>query len=325
MSMRRILAVLAAAAFVAIFAFGVPFPLIVIGAGLAGVLAHRETNVVAPTQAPVSTADVMHTVRTAIVWLMIWLLPVTALLIALGLVAARGARKTRALSERLERAALELQRLQMAFSRFAPDHVIERIIADGSEGIGEKKEVTVLFADLVGFTALSESVEPVLLVRILNGYFERMSAAITEHHGYISTFIGDGILALFGAMAPNPWQGNDAAEAALAMREALAAYNEELAAEGLPSLSIGIGLHRGTGVAGVVGSAELKEFAFIGRTVNVAARAQDLTRSFAADIILTDSVRQGLDRRFVLSALPETAVKGVERPLSIFALEGCGG
>jgi adenylate cyclase len=248
-----------------------------------------------------------------------------ALLIALGLVAARGARKTRALSERLERAALELQRLQMAFSRFAPDHVIERIIADGSEGIGEKKEVTVLFSDLVGFTALSESVEPVLLVRILNGYFERMSAAITEHHGYISTFIGDGILALFGAMAPNPWQGNDAAEAALAMREALAAYNEELAAEGLPSLSIGIGLHRGTGVAGVVGSAELKQFAFIGRTVNVAARAQDLTRSFAADIILTDSVRQGLDRRFVLSALPETAVKGVERPLSIFALEGCGG
>jgi class 3 adenylate cyclase len=75
----------------------------------------------------------------------------------------------------------------------------------------------------------------------------------------------------------------------------------------------------------VVGSAELKQFAFIGRTVNVAARAQDLTRSFAADIILTDSVRQGLDRRFVLSALPETAVKGVERPLSIFALEGCGG
>jgi adenylate cyclase len=152
-----------------------------------------------------------------------------------------------------------------------------------------------------------------------------MSAAITEHHGYISTFIGDGILALFGAMAPNPWQGNDAAEAALAMREALAGYNEELAAEGLPSLSIGIGLHRGTGVAGVVGSAELKEFAFVGRTVNVAARAQELTRSLAAEIILTDSVRQGLDRRFLLSALPETAVKGVERPLSIFALEGCGG
>jgi adenylate cyclase len=248
-----------------------------------------------------------------------------ALLIALGFVAARGARRTQALSERLERAALELQRLQMAFSRFAPDHVIERIIADGSEGIGEKKEVTVLFADLVGFTALSERVEPVVLVRILNGYFERMSAAITEHHGHISTFIGDGILALFGAMAPNPWQGNDAAEAALAMREELVAYNRELAAEGLPSLSIGVGLHRGTGVAGVVGSAELKEFAFIGRTVNVAARAQDLTRSFRKDIILTDSVRQTMDRRFVLSALPETAVKGVEEPLSIFALEGCGG
>jgi adenylate cyclase len=248
-----------------------------------------------------------------------------ALLIALGFVAARGVRESRALRERLERAALELQRLQMAFSRFAPDDVIERIIAEGSEGIGEKKEVTILFADLVGFTALSESVEPVVLVRILNGYFERMSVAIAEHHGYISTFIGDGILALFGAMTPNPWQSIDAAEAALAMREALAAYNEKLAAEGLPALSIGIGLHRGTGVAGVVGSAELKEFAFIGRTVNVAARAQGLTRVFPTDIILTESVRQTLDRRFALSALPETAVKGVEKPLSIFALEGRGG
>ena len=247
-----------------------------------------------------------------------------ALLIALIFVTARGARRSQALRERLERAALELQRLQMAFSRFAPDHVIERIIAEGSEGIGEKKEVTVLFADLVGFTALSESVEPVVLVRILNGYFERMSAAIAEHHGYVSTFIGDGILALFGATTPNPWQGIDAVEAALAMREGLAAYNEELAVESLPALSIGIGLHRGTGVAGVVGSAELKEFAFIGRTVNVAARAQDLTRGFETDIILTESVRQTLDRRFALSALPETAVKGVEKPLSIFALEGRG-
>jgi adenylate cyclase len=109
-------------------------------------------------------------------------------------------------------------------------------------------------------------------------------------NGYVESFNGDGILALFGAMTPNPWQGIDAAEAALATREALAAYNEKLTAEGLPALSIGIGLHRGTGVAGVVGSAELKEFAVIGRTVNVAARAQDLTRGFSTDIILTEVV-----------------------------------
>jgi adenylate cyclase len=72
-----------------------------------------------------------------------------------------------------------------------------------------------------------------------------MSRAITDHHGHISPFIGDGILALFGALQPNPWQGNDAVDAALAMREELAACNRELEAEGLPPLSIGIGLHRG--------------------------------------------------------------------------------
>src|SRR5437764_835763 len=91
--------------------------------------------------------------------------------------------RTRRAVERLHRhvesAVTQLQNLQAAFSRFAPDEVIERVIANGVSSQGEKKEVTVLFADLVGFTALSERVEPVVLVRILNGYFEAMSQAIT--------------------------------------------------------------------------------------------------------------------------------------------------
>ena len=135
-------------------------------------------------------------------------------------------------------------------------------------------------------------------------------------------FIGDGILALFGALAPNPWQADDAVHAALAMRVALRDYNRELEAEGLPTLAIGIGLHHGTGVAGLVGSRDLMEFAVIGRTVNVAARVQTLTRQYDADVILTDVVRDGLDPRFALRPLPETPVKGVERPLVIFAVDG---
>jgi adenylate cyclase len=209
----------------------------------------------------------------------------------------------------------------MSFSRFAPDEVIERIIASGVFTSGEKKEVTVLFADLVGFTALSEQVEPPLLVQILNGYFERMSHAISDHRGYVSTLIGDGILALFGALAPNPWQGNDAVHAALAMRKELDEYNQELKAEGLPTLSIGIGLHRGTGIAGLVGSKELMEFAFVGRTVNIAARIQELTRHYPADIILTEALQKGLDPRFVLREQPPTQVKGVAKPITIYAVE----
>ena len=155
----------------------------------------------------------------------------------------RALRESRRLRGRLEAAALELENLQMAFSRFPPDHVIERIIAEGVADFGEKKEVSVLFADLVGFTTLSENLEPNVLVRVLNGYFERMSRAIGNHRGYVSTFIGDGLLAFFGATDPNPWQGNDCVQAALAMRAALSEYDRELTREGLPTLAFGIGLH----------------------------------------------------------------------------------
>jgi class 3 adenylate cyclase len=234
----------------------------------------------------------------------------------------RRRREERQLQRRLESATGKLQNLQLAFSRFAPDEIVERVIADGTGGVGEKKEATVLFADLVGFTALSEQIEPTALVDVLNGYFDRMSEAISQHRGYVSTFIGDGILALFGALAPNPWQGNDAVHAALAMRQALAAYNLELAERNVPELSIGIGLNRGMGVAGLVGSRDLKEFAFVGGTVNVAARVQDLTRQHAENIIVTAALKDSLDPRFRLRPLPDSRVKGVAEPLSIYAVDG---
>jgi adenylate cyclase len=243
------------------------------------------------------------------------------LLVGLGVFAWARHIESRRLTRRLEHAAAELQNLQIAFSRFAPDSVIERIIADGSADVGEKKEVTILFADLVGFTAMSEGSRPTDLVRILNGYFERMSQAITNRRGYVSTFIGDGILALFGAMEPNPWQGNDAVHAALDMHAALVTYNEELQADGLPALSLGIGLERGTGVAGLVGSRDLKEFTVVGGTVNVASRVQNLTRIHPANIIVTQTLKETLDPRFRLRQLPDTSVKGIEKPLVIYAVD----
>ena len=252
-----------------------------------------------------------------------WLVLTGALLLVCGLALLlwRQRAESGRLRRRLQGAAADLENLQASFSRFAPDEVIERVIADGVQSQGERKEVTVLFADLVGYTALSEQLEPPVLVRVLNGYFERMSHAISEHRGHVSTFIGDGILALFGALAPNPWQANDAVHAALAMRRELEEYNRELRSEGLPDLAIGVGLHAGTGVVGLVGSKDLMEFAFVGRTVNVAARVQELTRQVPADIILTDSLKSELDPRFLLSDLPQTAVKGVARPLVIYSVD----
>lgn len=225
------------------------------------------------------------------------------------------------LERRLERASTELQALELAFARFAPREVVERIIAEGISTTPEIKEVTVLFADLQGFTAIAERVDPEGLVTMLNGYFERMGQAIAAHRGHLAKFIGDGLMALFGALEPNPWQTNDALHAALAMRAALAEYNEQLRSRGLPVLAAGIGIHRGPVVAGVFGTAALTEYGVIGRTVNVASRVESLTRVHGADILVTEAVRAHCDPRFRLRTLPAIEVKGLPLPLPTYALE----
>jgi adenylate cyclase len=226
------------------------------------------------------------------------------------------------LRRRLTTATSSLEQLQLSFARFAPQAVVERTIADGVSISAEKKTVTVLFADIVGFTKLSEALEPALLVQILNGYFARMSEAIAEHRGHVSKFIGDGILALFGALDPNPWQADDAVLAALAMRQALQDYNDELALAGQPALRVGIGLHRGVAVAGVVGSEQLVEFTAIGSTVNLASRVEHLTRRHATDILITQPVREALDARFALRQLPAARVAGIAKPIVTYAVAG---
>jgi adenylate cyclase len=245
-----------------------------------------------------------------------------AVVATLGYAVWRARAEAEHLRRRLESATTSLEQLQLSFARFAPQEVVERIIASGVSTSAEKKTVTVLFADIVGFTALSERMEPALLVQIVNGYLARMSRAIAEHRGHVSKFIGDGILALFGALEPNPWQADDAVRAALATREALEEYNKELAQAGQPPLRVGIGLHRGVAVAGVIGCEELVEFTVIGSTVNLASRVEHLTRRHAADILITAAVREALDARFALLELPAAAVAGISEPVVTYAVEG---
>jgi adenylate cyclase len=243
---------------------------------------------------------------------------------ALAYLLRRRSSENAALRRRIEGASADLERLQRSFGRFAPEEIVEEVIARGVSTRGTKKEVTILFSDLVGYTPLTERVEPTELVRILNGYFERMSQAITDHRGYLSTLVGDGMLAMFGALEPNPWQANDAVRAALAMRSALEAYNRELEERGQLPLAMGIGLHRGQGVAGLVGSRDLIQYAFVGSTINIAARVQDLTRLHDADILATGAVQEALDPRFRLRALPAAELRGVREPVAIFAVEAEG-
>ncbi len=231
-------------------------------------------------------------------------------------------RRARDAALRLEGAARALERLQRAFSRFAPATVVEQIIERGLSTTAEKREVTVLFADLQGFTRMSEQLDPVSLVEVLNGYFERMSTAIRDHHGHVSKFMGDGLMALFGAHERNPWDARDAVQAALEMRHALQVYNADLRGRGLPELAFGVGIHRGEAVAGIIGSRELLEFTVIGDTVNVAARVESLTRSQGVDILVTQPVSDRLHGRFALKAMPPCEVKGKSAPLLTFAVEG---
>jgi adenylate cyclase len=247
-----------------------------------------------------------------------------ALLAVLAGALYRQRRHTASLRAQLDAAAVELQHLQEACSRLAPAGVVQRLIADGvktgPEVAAERKVVTALFADLVGFTEMRERLEPAVLARVLNGYFQRKSDAIHEHRGHVSTFLGDGILAYFGALQPNPWQCNDAVRAVLAMRAAMREYNVELAREGLPPLAVGIGIHRGAGLAGMIGSRERMEYGFVGRTVNLAARVQGLTRTHRVDILVTEALRPDLDARFVLAPMPAETVKGIAEPVVTYAV-----
>jgi len=231
-------------------------------------------------------------------------------------------RENRRWRQRVDTATAELQRLQTSFAAFAPGAVVERIVARGRPTEAERKDVTVLFADLVSFTALSEALNPEVLVGVLNEYFVRMSRIITDHRGHVSKFIGDGLMALFGALEPNPWQSNDAAHAALAMCQALEAYNRDLTARGLPALRLGIGINRGPVIAGVIGSHELMEFTVIGRTVNLAARVERLTRVHQVDVLIAAAVRDTLDPRFVLEELPARDVRGIAEPVPTYAVRG---
>jgi class 3 adenylate cyclase len=238
-----------------------------------------------------------------------------ALAAALSLIAFYLYRERNILKRRVDQSSRELERLQRSFARFAPAVLVERIVDKGMQESGERREVTVMFADIRGFTRMSEKLDPAIVVEMLNGYFSRMSGVIREHHGHVTRMMGDGIMSVFGALESNPWHAQDAVEAAIGMRRALAEYNEKLKVRGFPELGFGIGIHCGNVVAGLVGSDELLEFTVMGDVVNVASRIEALTRELDADILVTDDVRSRLNNRFVTSAMPPARIRGKTDPI----------
>jgi class 3 adenylate cyclase len=243
-------------------------------------------------------------------------------LVVLGAAALASRRRVRQLERLLGDTDGKLERLQRQFERFVPADVVERLTEERGDYAPQRRQVTMLFADLRGFTALCDRLDPALTVTILNEYFQHMSAAITHHHGHITELAGDGLLALFGALEPNPWQGRDAVLAALDMRSALARYNAELRARSLPELRFGIGIHSGEVVAGVMGAGALNKFTVTGDPINVASRVEGLTRDQQVDLLVTDEVRRSLDERFRLRPMPAAYVKGKPEPIQTYFVEG---
>jgi len=258
----------------------------------------------------------------AVLWQLAGML---ALVVVLGAVALLLRHRARQLQRLLAVSQDKLEQLQRQFEHFVPADVVEQLT--GGQGIyaPERRTATMLFADLRGFTALCDRLDPAVAVDILNEYFRRMNAAITGHHGHINELVGDGLLALFGALENNPWQGRDSVLAALDMRAELARYNEELRAKSLPELRFGIGIHSGEVVAGVMGAGALNKFTVTGDPINVASRVEGLTSVHKVDLLITEEVRSTLDDQFRLRRMPAIQVKGKPEPIVTYYVEDISG
>jgi len=175
---------------------------------------------------------------------------------------------------------------------------------------GRRREVCLLFSDIRGFTTRSEKLPPEAVVALLNRYFEEMVAAIHSHGGTVDKFIGDGLMAFFGA----PQALADPAAAVFAagreMLDRLDRLNHALVAEGDEPLAIGIGLHLGPAVIGNVGPAERHEYTAIGDAVNTCSRVEGLTKTLGCPLLVTDAVAAALPADSGLRPLGEVPIKG---------------
>jgi adenylate cyclase len=211
----------------------------------------------------------------------------------------------------------ERERLREAFGTYVDREVAEHILREGTSLAGEEVEVTVMFVDVRGFTGFAESAPAQQVVATINRLFERVVPLVHEHKGHVDKFVGDGVLAVFGAPRRRP----DHADLALAAAIAI----EKAAREDLTEIGIGIGLNSGVVVAGNVGGAGRFEFSVIGDAVNVAARIEAATRRTGDTILLSEHTKALLRSPPPLVERPVTALKGKSETVRLFAVAGDGG
>jgi adenylate cyclase len=180
------------------------------------------------------------------------------------------------------------------------------------------QKITVLFADIRGFTSMSERENPERVVRLLNRYFTEMSEIIFAHGGTLDKYIGDGLMALFGAPTATPDDASNAVKAAVAMQRKVNTLNGELVADGLLPVTVGIGLHTGEAVVGYIGSEKRSEYTAIGDTVNLAARLEATAKG--GQILLSEATAAAIGDAFPLVAREPIKVRNRTQPVSLFEL-----
>jgi len=224
--------------------------------------------------------------------------------------------------------ALERQRVRDAFARFVPEAVVGEVLERAGDDLrlgGVRREATVLFSDLRGFTAFAETLAPDRVIEVLNRYLEAMSDAILDNGGTLVAYMGDGIMAVFGAPLEQPDHADRAVAAAREMAgERLARFNAWMAEQGHGSaFAMGIGINTGHVMSGNVGSQRRLEYTAIGDTTNTAARLEGMTKDTAHQVFLTDATRERLSHAPEdLAQVGELDIRGREQKLVVWAMTG---
>lgn len=213
--------------------------------------------------------------------------------------------------------------IKKLFSRYVSKDVFDQLVADPSLASlgGARRHMTVLFSDIRGFTSMSEKGTPEEVVSQLNELFTRMVSVVLEHRGTVDKFVGDMVMALYGAPLDDAEHADHAVRTALAMIRALQAMNTEWQNQGKPTLDIGIGVNTGDMVAGNIGSDTIMSYTVIGDAVNLGARLESLNKEYGTRIIISEFTRAALKGQYDIHPLGDVVVKGKTKPVAIFEVK----